>query len=756
MSTTDSLLGAGFCSYNLDTDATTLTDDQSPQILIVDDDPKMRQSILDLLSIYEYKCHPASSGQEALDILSQQKIDLVLLDLNMPGMNGQHTLEQIKEDFPYTDVIIVSGETTFDSATNALRHGADDFISKPYAPNELIKALRNVLDKRNLQQKVERMYGHLKASEHRYRFIVSNSPDIIYMLDHEGHFVFINERATTLLGFETNTMIGKHYSEFVHQDDLEKARFAFDERRSGMRSSQNVEFRLLCVDNAPVRYFESHTITVELNAMGVYGEDTTTDSFIGTYGVARDITERKRAEEVINFRLYHDLLTKLPNRALFRDRLKLAISQAKRSKSQLAVMYLDMDRFKVINDSLGHLADDQLLQTVSSHLRDCLRDSDTLARVGGDEFNLLLPDILGHDDASGVAEKILDKLKDPIILDGYEVIISFSIGISVFPDDGEEMDLLIKHADMAMYHIKGRGKNGYEFFSDNIQSLYQQHISLEHEIRKGLNQEQFEVYFQPQISMGDNTICGMEALIRWNHPIKGLVSPADFIPVSEESGLIIDIGRWVLNVACAELRHWVNAGHEDIILAVNISATQLRQPDFETIVIQALKQYNLPGERLELEITENVLMQDIEQAVTKLQSLAAHGVRVAVDDFGIGYSSLSYLQTLPLHTLKIDRSFINEIQTSKSKNTIVSAIIAMSEGLGLDIVAEGVETEVQLNYLKHLGCQKMQGYLFGRPATTTKTREMLGEQSKLCLTTYSEATTNGRVSAMKIQKHLDI
>jgi len=756
MSTTDSLLGAGFCSYNLDTDATTLTDDQSPQILIVDDDPKMRQSILDLLSIYEYKCHPASSGQEALDILSQQKIDLVLLDLNMPGMNGQHTLEQIKEDFPYTDVIIVSGETTFDSATNALRHGADDFISKPYAPNELIKALRNVLDKRNLQQKVERMYGHLKASEHRYRFIVSNSPDIIYMLDHEGHFVFINERATTLLGFETNTMIGKHYSEFVHQDDLEKARFAFDERRSGMRSSQNVEFRLLCVDNAPVRYFESHTITVELNAMGVYGEDTTTDSFIGTYGVARDITERKRAEEVINFQLYHDLLTKLPNRALFRDRLKLAISQAKRSKSQLAVMYLDMDRFKVINDSLGHLAGDQLLQTVSSHLRDCLRDSDTLARVGGDEFNLLLPDILGHDDASGVAEKILDKLKDPIILDGYEVIISFSIGISVFPDDGEEMDLLIKHADMAMYHIKGRGKNGYEFFSDNIQSLYQQHISLEHEIRKGLNQEQFEVYFQPQISMGDNTICGMEALIRWNHPIKGLVSPADFIPVSEESGLIIDIGRWVLNVACAELRHWVNAGHEDIILAVNISATQLRQPDFETIVIQALKQYNLPGERLELEITENVLMQDIEQAVTKLQSLAAHGVRVAVDDFGIGYSSLSYLQTLPLHTLKIDRSFINEIQTSKSKNTIVSAIIAMSEGLGLDIVAEGVETEVQLNYLKHLGCQKMQGYLFGRPATTTKTREMLGEQSKLCLTTYSEATTNGRVSAMKIQKHLDI
>ncbi len=756
MTSTDSLLGAGFCSYNLDTDAPTLTEDQSPQILIVDDDPKMRQSILDLLSTHEYKCQSASSGQEALDILSQQVIDLVLLDLNMPGMNGQHTLERIKEDFPCTDVIIVSGETTFDSATNALRHGADDFIRKPYIPNELIKALRNVLDKRSLQQKVESMYSHLKASEHRYRFIVSNSPDIIYMLDQKGHFVFINERATTLLGFEPDTMTGKHYSEFVHQDDLEKAKFAFDERRSGMRSSRNVEFRLLCADNTHVRYFESYTITIELNAMGVYGEDTTTESFIGTYGVARDISERKRAEEVINFQLYHDQLTKLPNRTLFRDRLKLAISQARRNKSQLAVMYLDMDRFKVINDSLGHLAGDQLLQTVSSHLRDCLRDSDTLARVGGDEFNLLLPDILGHNDVASVAEKILNKLKDPIILDGYEVVVSFSIGISVFPDNGEEMDQLIKRADMAMYHIKGHGKNGYGFFSDNIQSLYQRHISLEQDIRKGLNQEQFEVYFQPQVSMNDDTICGMEALIRWNHPKKGLVSPADFIPISEESGLIVDIGRWVLNVACAELRHWIDAGHKDITLAVNISAIQLRQPDFKTTVIQALKQYDLPGERLELEITENVLMQDIEQAVTKLQSLAAHGVRMAVDDFGIGYSSLSYLQTLPLHTLKIDRSFISEIQTSKNKNTIVGAVIAMSKGLGLDIVAEGVETEVQLNYLKHLGCQKIQGYLFGRPATTAKTREMLKEQSKLIPTHYPEAKVDNKVSAMKTQKLLDI
>lgn len=756
MKTTDSLLGANFSSRSLDKEAPGLAANQTPLILIVDDDPGMRQSVLDLLSIHDYNCQLASSGPDALEVLSQQPIDLMLLDLNMPGMSGQHVLEQVKSNYPGTDVIIVSGETTFDNATQTLRHGAEDFVRKPYVPSELIKVLANVLDKRNLRQKVEKMHRYLEASEHRYRFIVSNSPDIIYMLDHTGRFVFVNERATVLLGFDPDAMIGKHYSEFVHQEDLEKAKFAFDERRTGMRTSQNVEFRLLCRDDAPVRYFESHNITIELNAMGIYEGDSAPEQFIGTYGVARDITDRKRAEEVINFQLYHDLLTKLPNRALFRDRLELAISQAKRNKSQLAVMYLDMDRFKVINDSLGHLAGDQLLQVVSSCLHDCLRDSDTLARVGGDEFNLLLPDIAGRKHAAEVAEKIINKLKDPIVLDSYEVVVSFSIGISIFPGDGEEMGQLIKHADMAMYHIKGRGKNGYEFFSDNIKSLYQQHVSLEQEIRKGLNQEQFEVYFQPQVLTNDNTICGMEALIRWNHPEKGLVSPADFIPVSEESGLIIEIGSWVLNVACAELRKWIDAGNADITLAVNISASQLRQPDFETIVIQALKQHKLPGERLELEITENVLMQDIEQAVTKLQSLAAHGVRVAVDDFGIGYSSLSYLQTLPLHTLKIDRSFISEIQTSKSKNTIVTAIIAMSEGLGLDIVAEGVETEVQLNYLKQLGCHMIQGYLLGRPATPAKTRKLLEEQCKLSPTPYLETKMDGKSPAMRVQKFLDI
>ncbi len=756
MADSDSLFEANLCSDTIGQDAPELTEAHEPLILIVDDDPGMRQSTLDLLSVQGYNCQLASGGNEALEILSQLKIDLILLDLNMPGTNGQYVLEQVSNKYPDTNVIIVSGETTFDNATNALRQGADDFIRKPYASDELIKIIHNVLDKRNLQQKVARMHQCLRASEQRYRFIVSNSPDIIYMLDQKGHFIFINERATTLLGYTPDKIIGRHYSKFVHPDDLEKAKFAFDERRTGMRSSQSVEFRLLCYDNKPIRYFESHTITIELNAMGIYEEGTALENFFGTYGVARDITERKRAEEVINFQLYHDLLTKLPNRALFRDRLQLAVSRSRRNQSQLAVMYLDMDRFKVINDSLGHLAGDQLLQTVSSSLQDCLRDSDTLARVGGDEFNLLLPDILGRDDVCRIAEKIIHKLREPIVLDGYEVVVSFSIGISMFPGDGEDIDQLIKHADMAMYHIKGHGKNGYEFFSDNIKSLYQQHISLEQEIRRGLNEEQFEVYYQPQISMVDNRICGMEALIRWNHPDKGLVPPAEFIPVSEESGLIIEIGSWVLNTACAELRQWIDAGYEDITLAVNISATQLRQPTFEEIVIQALNQYQLPGEQLELEITENVLMQDIEQAVSKLQSLAKYGVRVAVDDFGIGYSSLSYLQTLPLHTLKIDRSFINEIQTSKSKNTIVTAVIAMSHGLGLDVVAEGVETEVQLNYLKQLGCHKTQGFLLGSPTTSVNARKLLEEQRNLCPITFKSANVTNIAPAIKIQKFLDI
>ena len=697
-------------------------------ILVVDDDVRMTQSVRELLAAYGYSSMTAGGGEEALRVLAEHDIDLMLLDLNMPGVDGYQVMRQVSEHHPGTDIVVISGETTFESATEALRNGAQDFLRKPYAPDRLIQILNGVLHKQRLEQNIREVNLRLEASENRYRFIVNNSPDIIYMLDDEGRFAFVNDRVTGLLGYKPEEILGKHYSELVHKEDLEKARYAFDERRTGVRASHDIELRLLCKDTSlPYRYFESRSITIELNAMGMYQKKHSGDDkgFFGTYGVARDISERKRAEEIINFQLYHDLLTNLPNRALFRDRLNLAISQARRQDSQLAVMFLDMDRFKVINDSLGHLAGDQLLQAVAGRLTTCLRDSDTLARVGGDEFNLLIPDIAGREDAVMIATKIFDQLKQPVQLEGHEVFVSFSIGIALFPQDGASMEVLIKNADMAMYHTKSHGKNGYEFFSDNMKGLFQQQLSMENSIRRALDGNQFELFYQPQMEVSSGRICGMEALLRWHHPERGLLLPDDFIPLSEESQLIIRIGNWVLEAACRELRKWIKAGLDDIILAVNISAAQLEQQGFVKGILETLSRYGVPGNCLELEITENVLMHDMDKAVSKLRKLAAHGVRVAVDDFGVGYSSLGYLKSLPLNTLKIDRSFISEIRSSQDRNSIVTAIIAMARELNLEIVAEGVENQGQMDYLRALNCCKAQGYLLGYPVSAKEARQAL-------------------------------
>ena len=710
-------------------EVTDPSDDSGSKVLVVDDEVRMRASVGDLLQAYGHRCELAAGGEEALGLLSTGGIDLMLLDLNMPGIDGYQVMREVKEHYPETDVIVVSGETTFESATEALRCGAQDFLRKPYAPEELLRIVGNTMHKRGLERNIRDMHRCLEASEHRYRFIVNNSPDIIYMLDDSGNFVFVNDPVKTILGYEADELLGRHYSEFVHKDDIEKARYVFDERRTGSRAAHNIEFRLLCKGSSlPYRYFESRSITIELSAMGVYTEQQLDqkEEFVGTYGVVRDISERKRAEEVINFQLYHDLLTKLPNRALFRDRLNLAISQAKRSKTHLAVMFLDMDRFKVINDSLGHLAGDQLLQTIAQRLNSCLRDGDTLARVGGDEFNLLVPGINGREDAAMVARKIMERLKEPVILDGYEVFVSFSIGVAIFPEDGQTIDVLVKNSDMAMYHIKTHGKNGYEFFADNMKAAFHRQLSLENGIRKALEKKQFELFYQPQINVADGRICGMEALIRWNHPERGLLLPDQFIPLSEETGLIIEIGNWVLDNACRELKAWRLQGvGEDIQMAVNISAAQLIQPEFERTVLDTLTKHGVAGKQLELEITENILMQDMDQAVSKFQQLAANGVRVAVDDFGIGYSSLSYLHSLPLNTLKIDRSFISGVQASRDRSSIVTAVLAMARELNLEVVMEGVERKAQIDYLRHLECTRAQGYYLGRPAPAPDVREQL-------------------------------
>ena len=430
-------------------------------------------------------------------------------------------------------------------------------------------------------------------------------------------------------------------------------------------------------------------------------------------GVTRDITERKRRDEQIQCLAYSDALTGLPNRSLYLDRLSQALALAERRREMLAVLFLDLDRFKHVNDSLGHLAGDVLLQSVARRLSAVLRPEDTLARMGGDEFTLLLTDPHGPEDAARVAQRVLDTLADPFTVEGHELFVTGSVGISLYPTDGPDAPSLLRHAEVAMYRAKEQGRNGYQLFTEQMNAAAFERLVLESSLHRGLAHGEFTLFYQPVVS-SDGQIVGAEALVRWRHPDLGLVSPAKFIPLAEETGLIVPLGHWVLETACRQAAAWFRSGHP-LGVSVNLSARQLRRPDLVRQVASSLADVGLPAEWLTLELTESALITTGEAAVSVLEGLRALGVSIAVDDFGTGYSSLSYLRHLPVDVLKVDRAFVQDMVASQKDRTVVWAILALAHGLGLKVVAEGVETEAQRECLCGMNCDALQGYLISPP-----------------------------------------
>ena len=431
--------------------------------------------------------------------------------------------------------------------------------------------------------------------------------------------------------------------------------------------------------------------------------------------IIRDITERKNSERTIRQLAYHDALTGLPNRTLFEDRLTVAVAQARRAGEALAVMFLDLDRFKLVNDTLGHGAGDKLLTMVGDEISGLLRDGDTVARVGGDEFTLLLPRVSGSEDATDVADRILAQLKKPKRIAGQEFRVTTSIGVTLFPGDGDDPETLLRNADTAMYRAKERGRDNYQLFTPAMNASVVQRLALERDLRRALEREEFEVYYQPCASIADGRIVGAEALVRWNHPERGLVMPDEFIPLAEETGLIIPLGEWVLTEAVHRAKKWIAGGLPPLRLAVNLSALQLQHEPLVAMVSSVLKSCRVPAERLQLEITEGAMMDNVESAIRIVKELRHLGVSVAVDDFGTGYSSLSYLKRFPIDTVKIDRSFVRDLTIDPNDAAIVTTILAMARSLGLHVVAEGVETRQQLEFLREHGCDEFQGYLLSRP-----------------------------------------
>lgn len=702
------------------------------RILLVDDEPRFRGAYRELLRGEQREIEECGSGKEALQYLDRRDIDVVVLDLKLPDISGLEIMDWLGRNHITTSIVVFSADQSIDSAIHALRHGAFEFIRKNADPDKLIEAIERALRRRRMEQEHAQMTAQLEHSESLHRFLVEQSPDLIYTLDHDGNFIFVNGRIEPLLGYRPEELIGQHYSVIVHEDDIEQARYAFKERRIGDRATKNFEVRLRNKQNG-VRHFDNRTIVAILSSQGIYrhNEEVAQPYFVGTSGVARDITERKQAEEMIAFQAFHDLLTGLPNRTLFLDRLELSITQAARRNQRVGVMFLDIDRFKLINDTYGHHEGDQLLKEFAQRIRNCLRSGDTLARQGGDEFTVLLPDVNSADDVVTIAKKMLSELRRPFSVAENDFTATASIGIAVYPEDGETPEALIRNADIAMYQTKAQGKNGYVEFLPAMNTHHIERISLENDLRQAIKRGyQFELHFQPQLNLTQQRIIGLEALIRWNHPTLGMVSPDTFIPLAEETGMIVAISDWVIEASCIQLAHLRHQGFVDLKMGINLSAREFERSDLLERITGPLKKYGIPPQTIEIEITESLLMKDAESVIAKVRQLRQNGILVSIDDFGTRYSSLNYLRRFSVSSLKIDQSFVRDMSQGSGSQAIIRAILGVARSFGLQVLAEGVETEVQRQTLLELGCEEMQGFLFSRALPPLQLEDFMSQWNK--------------------------
>ena len=563
---------------------------------------------------------------------------------------------------------------------------------------EVIGALAMITDV-TARKRVER---ELQLSEERYRHLVESASDGIIV--HIGGFIaFANDAALRMVGATSDReIIGRNALDFVAPD----FRQMVIER---MKIVNTPGGRAPAVEEKFVR-LDGSTLDVEVSATGTRFNDAN-----ATMVVIRDISERKNAEEQIRYLGQHDLLTGLPNRALFADRLTQSISFAAAHKKSFALLFLDLDHFKKINDSHGHQVGDRFLRQVSGRLLECVGPLDTASRQGGDEFSIIIAELEHADEAAFMARKICEALSSPFQVDTLRLNASVSVGIAMYPKDGTHAEELLRNADIAMYHAKGSGRNQFQFFSEELNRTTHERLEIEAAITGALERNEFEVYYQPQLNLASGQIESCEALIRWNHATKGLMGPGEFISVAEESGHIDAIGRWVLRRVAADFAEFARAGYPQMRLSVNVSAPQMRVHDFAAYISGIITEHKISVGRLELEVTESILMSDTEQAIKTISNLTAQGVRFSIDDFGTGYSSLSYLRSLKIHHLKIDRSFVADVISDPDDATIVRAIISLAHSLRLTAIAEGVETEEQLRFLREHGCDMVQGFLLARP-----------------------------------------
>ncbi len=662
-----------------------------------------------------------SEGSAVLPAFDRKTPDVVLLDVEMPGANGFDLCAAIRRHpaGAHLPIIMVTGRDDNESIARAYAAGATDFMVKPIAWPVLPHRVSFVI-------RAHQTTGALRQSEERTRALLQAFPDWIFRLSAEGRVL---EHLSGNAHSGGGKFVGTTLEESLSADTARKAREAM-QAALGAGGQQSYEFELGA--GAAQKVYETR-VSVQPDSSYLF--------------VVRDITERRRTEARIQYLAYYDTLTGLANRQLFVRELRRAIRASERKASRVAVLFVDLDRFKRINDTLGHAVGDALLQSVARRLETCVRPEDfvartqradpssqvRVARLGGDEFVILLTDIDDPGQAAAVATRVRHALAEPFSSEGHQFVITPSIGISVYPDDGTDIEDLLVKADMAMYEAKDQGRNRHTFFSNAVSGRSVERLDLENDLRRAIEMREFALHYQPKVDAVTGEILGVEALLRWHHAERGWISPGTFIPLAEETGMMLPLGDWAIGEACRQIRDWGSRGLGHLCVAVNISTIQFSRDDFIESVLGTVRAHGVNPQRLELEITESLLMRNIEEVTDALRRLRNAGIKISIDDFGTGYSSLGYLNQFPLDTLKIDRSFVKDLQVSSDDAAICAAIIAMARELQLTTVAEGVELVEQLRFLRQQGCDQIQGFLFSKPLPAAELEELVRSGRRLTI-----------------------
>lgn len=690
-------------------------------VLVADDDPVMRLLMRQMLTQVGLDVIEAEDGVQALASYKHSGPDLVMLDVDMPAMDGFAVCREIRhqEVGGTVPIIMVTGGDELEAVTRAYEVGATDFISKPINWPILGHRVLYVL-------RASDAIARLRIADAHNRAVLAAIPDTFFRLNRDGFYLDYEQGHDASAGFSLSDCVGSHIGDVLPPEIaarlLDQARAVLTTQHIG-----SVDYTLTHEDST--RHFEARLVAT--------GADE-------VLGLVRDISERKRTEEQIRRLAYCDSLTGIPNRQAFLETLERELLRSKEHDKKFAVLFMDLDAFKRINDTLGHDVGDHLLKVVSERLRETIRPSDlvlraehefeptsggsNLARLGGDEFTILIPDLERVEDALNVAHRVKEAMRRPFMIEGHEIFVTASIGISLYPEDGEDCNSLLKYADTAMYHAKNCGKNNAKLYSSSLTMEIMSHVKMEVGLRKALQNNELYLLYQPQIDVPSTQIVGVEALVRWRHPERGIISPTEFIPLAEETGLIVPIGEWVLRTACNQAKAWQSDGGRAIRMAVNLSAKQFKDENLMQIVLSALADTGLDARLLELELTEGTLMDDARATMVTLEQLRGIGVYLSIDDFGTGYSSMNYLKRFDVRALKIDKSFIAGLPQDTENAAITRAIIAMAHGLKMVVVAEGVETDEQLLMLEEYGCDMAQGYFLGHPSPHDTITAMLARQ----------------------------